>query len=345
MKKPFSTLSERGQTRRMMHLARKALEAYALPVVRVTPLKQVYNKNFRITSLNCEQYMLRICHPRRSSTEPVHSELLWLAALNRETELHVPEPVLNQEKQYITVIDDEDVPGSSLCLLFRWIKGRFLYQALTPPHLFQVGELMARLQNHAAQWELPAGFTRRRVDNLFCLRQDQDDHFDETVADKAVQTVTEVSTPQDGKLVEAVILKVWSVLKDLGEGPDTFGLIHADLHQWNYLFDHGQVGAIDFDDCGFGHWLYDLSVTLYCLRSHPDFDALRRAFLAGYRSTHSLTTEHEALINTFMALRTLQDMLWDIEERSQPAFSTRWSALMQDGLCALRDFNDQWVNC
>jgi len=341
MQKPFSTLTERGQVRRMTHLARKALEAYALPVTGVSPLKQVYNKNFHITGQNGEQYMLRICHQRRTSEEPVRSELLWLAALNQETDLRVPEPVLNSEAQYVTVVSGADAPGIHLCVLFHWTNGRFLYRTLTPSHLFQVGELTACLQNHSAYWVRPAGFTRRRVDNLFCLRQEQDDHFDESVAARAVQAVAAVSTPQDGIVVAVVIHKIWAVLQGLGEKPDNFGLIHADVHQTNYLFYKGKIGVIDFDDCGFGHWLYDLAVTLYCLQDHPDYANLREAFLAGYRKNHPLSAEHEAYLGTFIALRTLQDMLWDVEEREQPAFRDRWYVQMLKQLQALRGFVNQ----
>jgi Ser/Thr protein kinase RdoA (MazF antagonist) len=341
MQKPFSTLSQSGQARRMTLAAHKALEAYAAPVTGVKPLSQVYNKNFRISAQNGEQFLLRIYHPRRTSVEVVRSELLWLAALSQDTDLSVPKPVLNKEMQFVTVVTDENLAQPCLCALFHWTKGRFLSRTLTPSHLSQVGELTARLQNHAADWDRPAGFTRRRVDNLFCLRQEQDDHFDETVAAQAVQTVAAVSTPQEGKMVADVIRKVWAVLRDLGEGRDTFGLIHADLHQTNYLFNNGRAGVIDFDDCGFGHWLYDLAVTLYCLQDHPNFAALRQAFLTGYRRSHPLSMEQEAQLGTFMALRTLQDMLWDIEERDQPAFRDTWQAQMINRLQALREFVNQ----
>ncbi len=338
MQVPFSTLSQRGQLRRMTSLARLALASYPVPVDHLSPLKQVYNKNFRLVAQDGEQYMLRVCHPRRISVEPVRSELQWLAALNQDTDLRVPAPVLNKHGQNVTVVTDTDVPGARLCVLFHWTNGRFLYKTLTPSHLFQVGELTARLHHHSAQWDRPAEFTRRRVDNLFCLRQEQDDHFDASVADQAVQAVAAVGTPQDASLVAAVIKQVWAVLQQLGEGPDNFGLIHADLHQWNYLFHHRRAGVIDFDDCGFGHWLYDLAVTLNCLEGHPDYAKLRPAFLAGYRQSRPLSLEHEAYIDTFMALRTLQDMLWDIEERDQPAFRPTWHAQMIHQLQVLREF-------
>lgn len=338
MQKPFVTLSQRGQVRRMTRMALKALESYAVPVASVTPLSQKYNKTFRITAQNGEQYMLRICHPRRTSVEVVRSELLWLVAVRQEANLNVPEPILNKVAQYVTVVPNPDVPRLYLCTLFHWINGRFLYRTLTPSHLFQVGELTARLHQHTIHWERPAGFTRRRVDNLNPLHQEQDDDFDEMVATQAIQAVATVSTPQDGKVVAAVIQKVWAVLQALGEGPDTFGLIHSDLHQRNYLFHNGQVGAIDFDDCGYGHWLYDLAVTLYCLKDHPHFAVLRKAFLTGYRRNRPLSNEQEERLETFMALRALQDLLWMLEERDQPAFRDQWQVQMLNQLRAIREF-------
>src|SRR3989442_14573824 len=125
MQKPFATLSPRGQVRRLTYLALQELEAYAGPVARITPLKHVYNATFRIAAQSGQRYMLRICHPRRTSVAAVRSELLWLAALRRETGLNVPEPVQNKQTQYVTVVADAEVPRSCLCALFRWTQGRF----------------------------------------------------------------------------------------------------------------------------------------------------------------------------------------------------------------------------
>lgn len=338
MQKPFTALSQRGQVRHMRGLARQALQAYTVPVARMTPLKHVYNTTFRIAAPSGEQYVLRICHPRRTSVDVVQSELLWLVALRQEASVNVPEPVPNKHTQYVTVITDPSMPQPCLCALFHWTHGRFRSRTLAPTHLLQVGELTAHLHDHATQWKRPAGFTRRRVDNLNPLRQERDDCFDETVAAQAIRAIVAVSTPQAGTVVAAVIEKVWAMLQALGEEPDTFGLIHADLHQWNYLFHNGRAGAIDFDDCGYGHWLYDLAVTLYCLADHPNFAALKEAFLTGYRRSRPLTKEQEAQLGTFIALRTLQDLLWLIEARDQPAFRDRWYTQMLAWLQALREF-------
>lgn len=319
-------------------VAQRALEAYAVPVTRIAPLKNVYNTTFRVVAKNGDRYVLRISHPRRAAVDVVRSELLWLVALRHEVGLRVPEPVRNRDTQYVTVLADAEAPRPCLCALFHWTDGRFLSRTLTPGHLLRVGELVARLHDHAAHWEQPADFIRPRVDNLNPLQQERDDAFDPAIAASVVETVASVSTRGHGAVVAAVIEKAWAVLQGLGEGPADFGLIHADVHQWNYLFHHGQVGVIDFDDCGFGHWLYDLAVTLYCLADRPDFAALKNAFLSGYRQSRPLSVGQERHLETFMALRRLQDLLWVIEERQQPAFRDRWQALATEGLQKLREF-------
>ena len=72
------------------------------------------------------------------------------------------------------------------------------------------------------------------------------------------------------------------VMTDLGEGAGEFGLIHADLHLGNVLFWRGEVRVIDFDDCGFGYWLYDIAVALWELRYRTDYEDFRSALIEGY---------------------------------------------------------------
>jgi Ser/Thr protein kinase RdoA (MazF antagonist) len=147
-----------------------------------------------------------------------------------------------------------------------------------------------------------------------------------------------VGTKEDASVVAATVERVWGALREFGEGPEGFGLLHGDLHHGNTLFQAGQVGAIDFDDCGDGPWLYDLAVTLSALRERPDFIALREALLTGYRQVRPLPEEQEARLEALLALRALQDMLWKIEERDQPAFRDRWQAQMASSLQALRRY-------
>jgi Ser/Thr protein kinase RdoA (MazF antagonist) len=176
------------------------------------------------------------------------------------------------------------------------------------------------------------------VDALNPALPRRDDDFDVAAA-AAIRTVLEVSTPEVGDVVAEVSRRVGDVVRALGQAREVFGLIHGDLHQWNYLFHQGAAGAIDFDDCGYGHWLYDLAVTLNVLeRDQPHYPALRQSLLAGYRQTRALSAEHENYLNTFMALRSLQNVLASFEERNHPAFRETWQAHVAGELRRLQAF-------
>jgi Ser/Thr protein kinase RdoA (MazF antagonist) len=105
-------------------------------------------------------------------------------------------------------------------------------------------------------------------------------------------------------------------------------LIHGDLHPWNVLYAGGRAGAVDFDDCGDGYWLYDLAVTLVSLGGASNAQALHEALLTGYRQIRPLPAAPEARIEILVALRTLQNMLWEAEEREKPEFRDNWRPQM-----------------
>jgi Ser/Thr protein kinase RdoA (MazF antagonist) len=331
------SLSHHSKVRRLASLARTALAAYPLQGARLRVLAHIWNTTFRVTAANGDQYMLRVHHRGQKSAAAVRSELLWLAAL-REAGLSVPEPVPNKEHHLVTLAAHPSVPQPRLCVLFRWVDGRFLYRGLTPSHLAQVGDLMAGLHRHAAQWQRPREFTRHRVDNLDPMRRDQDDQFDAAVAAEITGLVASATTPEGGRVVAAAIARIWETMKALGQEPDAFGLIHADLHYRNVLFDKRGAGAIDFDDCGHGHWLYDLAVTLHQLERHPAYAVLRPAFLTGYRRRRPLPADQEAHLETFIALRRVQDLVGVVQEKDHPTFHDRWQAVAAHELEALRAF-------
>ena len=79
--------------------------------------------------------MLRIHRPALRTVEAVRSEIMWLAALRRDTDLVVPEPVSSLHLDHVTVINVEGIPEPRICILFHWINGRFLDDGLTPAHL------------------------------------------------------------------------------------------------------------------------------------------------------------------------------------------------------------------
>jgi Ser/Thr protein kinase RdoA (MazF antagonist) len=218
------------------------------------------------------------------------------------------------------------VPEPRICALFRWVPGRFVRDGLMPRHLEQVGRLTARLQDHAQSFQPPPGFTRPRIDDIPATRA------------AVVPLVAEVRPPGDVALVEAALDRVAATLDGLGHGPDTYGLIHSDLHQWNYLFHQGQVRLLDFDDCGYGPFLYDLAVTTFEVEHYPNFPELRAALLAGYEATRSLSTDPETVLTTLAQLRRIQNLIWDIGLKDDVYGRDRWQQIVTNSLDKLRTF-------
>ena len=71
----------------------------------------------------------------------------------------------------------------------------------------------------------------------------------------------------------------------------------------NVLVHRGGVRIIDFDDCGFGYFLYDIAALLDRIEWREDYPRLRTAMLEGYREQRSLSANHEALLDLFLLVR------------------------------------------
>ncbi len=313
----FEDLSRRTQISQLRELALTALSAYDLPPIRLTLLAHLFNTTFRVDTATGERYVLRINRAGMPSVRRVAAELAWLAALRRDTTLEVPSPVSTIDGSLFTIAATPHIPAGHICVLFQWLPGRILRRGLTPDHLRRVGSLMAHLHNHAAQWvsqgEHSITSARGRVDYLIETAKGLSDPFAPDVITYIHALVEETLSAAEATQVMEILERVKAVEDALGNGPDVFGLIHADLHYGNLLFAGDTLKAIDFDDCGFGPLLYDHAVMLNMILDWPGYPALRNALLSGYREVRLLSIEKEAYLNTFIALRRVQDAIWVLE--------------------------------
>ena len=103
--KSFEELTRRGRVRRYRKLAQAALAEYGISDSRLLFIRDAGNVTFRVEPLdqaifkgeNKRYYqnhcVFRIHEPGYQTTEAITSELEWLCALRRDTNLAVPEPV------------------------------------------------------------------------------------------------------------------------------------------------------------------------------------------------------------------------------------------------------------
>jgi Ser/Thr protein kinase RdoA (MazF antagonist) len=314
--KPFEELTYRGKLRRLRQVACAALDAYRLTGAQFTLITNTGNSIFRVYAPNPapvkvahelffdNQYVLRIHQPGYQTAEEITSELEWLSALRCDAELPVPEPVPAGNGELLAKAASPGVPGIRNCSLLRWMKGRMLKKRIRSSHFRAVGRLMAKLHEHAAQWQPPKGFTRRHWD--------WDGLFGDTAGFGVPARVLWTEMPQpDVKPLEAVTRQVRQAMDELGKGKNVYGLIHSDLAvKDNMLFSGGEARAIDFDDCGYSYWMYDIAVTLSDWQETEAWPTIRDALLDGYREIRLLPEEQLAYLDLFMVARHATIMFW-----------------------------------
>jgi Ser/Thr protein kinase RdoA (MazF antagonist) len=150
----------------------------------------------------------------------------------------------------------------------------------------------------------------------------------------AMDLVAGLCGPEERAVVAAALDAARASTAVLAADPGGSGLIHGDLHQENVLHRDGVAGAIDFDDSGWGPWLYDPMVTLWDLERHRRYPALRDALLDELAGLRTLPPDVEAHLAALAVLRRVQILIWVLESREHPAFAEwrDWSSEEVDGI-------------
>jgi Ser/Thr protein kinase RdoA (MazF antagonist) len=314
--KPFKELTRLGRVRRMRNLAGVALDAYGLEANHLAlaryagnALFRVYSKDVRGESGETElfepgQFLLRIHWPGYRDESDIGLELEWLRMLRQERDLPVPEPVPTPNGDLVIHVSSPGIPDARCCSLLRWVKGRRIGGRAVSRHYEAQGRLMAEMHGVSEAWSPPkaAGLREYNWNGLF-----------KVIPALGLQ-VEDVwsSLPEDYlKPFESVVERVRVAMDVLDAGGDACGLIHADLGiDANLLFWRDRPRAIDFDECGYGFWVYDLAVALEHCREQKDYPRYREALLGGYSASRSLGQEQVGYLDLFAAALDVHIGLW-----------------------------------
>jgi Ser/Thr protein kinase RdoA (MazF antagonist) len=119
----------------------------------------------------------------------------------------------------------------------------------------------------------------------------------------------------------------------IGESGEEFGVIHRDLQSSNVVFDEGVPYIIDFDHCGWGHYMYDLALPyLHLERLGERCSMMREALMEGYLSRRALRDDYRASLETFVHMHVMNKLI-----RTVVKFPDRASEL-QEGVARLARF-------
>ena len=296
MNKPYSTLTVRGQARRLRRLALNALTHYDLDVSCMRLVTNDMNGIFRVDTRGGEKYILRVTLPEGGhNLDHVTAEMDWLAALASDTDLSVPHPLPARDGSLVVEAGTDGVPEARLCEVFSWVDGKDLAEDMSEVNISKLGELMAGLHIHALTYHPPSDLSLLRFDRVFPFPEPVllfDEQFS-PLFPAARRDVYERAIAWAQNSIDA--------LKYSGE---PMRIIHGDLHQWNVRNARGVLSPIDFEDLMLGWPVQDIATTLYYFPVET-YSALRSAFQDGYTRHSPWPERHSGEINSFIAARGL----------------------------------------
>jgi Ser/Thr protein kinase RdoA (MazF antagonist) len=308
--KPYDELTRKGQLRRLRRLAEQALEDYGLGGAKLTFQHYEGNAIFRVDVDGPVQDECGIYVPNRynmrilsmNNPEMTASELVWLAAL-KGGGFPVPEPVETVDGSYLKTVTTPGVPHGRVVSLMRWVDGRKLTKrGIRQQHIRAWGALMGRLHKFAAGWTPPEGFNR--------FVWDWDGILGNAVLRTPVDELVDLMPEKFRVPFVTISNRTREAMDALGKGSDAFGMIHTDMYLENVLFKGGEPRAIDFEDCGFGYWLYDIGIVLSDWLWDEAYPWVRESFLEAYLEVHSLPEEQLKYLDLFTAGRFADFTLW-----------------------------------
>jgi Ser/Thr protein kinase RdoA (MazF antagonist) len=301
----FDSLSKAERIRHLGEVAARALPHWDVsPDARLTLLNISENATYRVDDPGAaEPVILRVHRTGYHTRDAVRTELAWMKALKEEAGVETPQAIPSRDGELIRSVATPALGEERFVVMFAFIEGREPdadADDLTEPFK-RLGAIAARMHRHARGWQRPPYFERLVWD------------FQGSVGRNGNWGDWRQGLALDSEriaVLEEMSASIEQRLASFGNGPDRFGLIHADLRLANLLVTDGDTRVIDFDDAGLGWFLYDVATAVSFMEERPDLDRLLRAWVQGYRTEAPLSAKEEAEIPTFLMLRRLAIVAW-----------------------------------
>ena len=292
----------------MLGCARDALRAYGgHPDAAIELLNVSENATFLVSDPDAGPSVLRVHRLGYHSAQEIASELAWMDALRAEAGVRTPRVLPATDGRRIVTVTERGGanPSTRHCVRFEFLPGREpggeSGGVLSGGHFAELGEITARMHQHARRWPRPAWFTRF--------------HWDYQAA---FGPGARWGRWQDGIGVgpseRQVLTRLDSVLRSrlaaFGTGPERYGLVHADTRLANLLVHDESISVIDFDDSGFSWYLYDLGTSVSFFEHAPEVPVLVDSWLDGYHRSGQVPAADQAEIWTFIMFRRLLLVAW-----------------------------------
>lgn len=276
---------------RARKVALSALQQYDLEWERIQFIQLSDTITYKIETSTADCYLLRI-HSDRLSREEIRSELDFLQALNKSDDLNVPEGLADCNGSYVLEINTEKGYRRPYVTMMRWVEGEHTTGEFTDSCFYNMGVMMGKLHEVSASFVPPSDFVRPKwgVDSFTREMAKLERYHACFLSDEA------------WKLYQAANEKILFELAVMHRNDHNYGLIHADLHTGNIVFNDNHPYPIDFGRCGYGYFLYDMAGAL--LELYPKH---RWMFIQGYESVRKLEADYVRYLECFFVMFMIEN--------------------------------------
>lgn len=188
-----------------------------------------------------KKIIIRVTPPGHKTPDEVREEINWLSYLFENGA-----PVVcvkpSQDDNLVEVVDTEVGLISVVC--FDWAQGQIVTKEDFSPELFETwGQTVGMLHRLTKDYHA-SSITGRRIQ-----------WYDDEYLDRSLIPSEQIK----------VLERFDSLIKYFKKKPtsrDSFGLIHQDVHKDNLFLNGKQLTVLDFDDCVFGFFIFDIANAL-----------------------------------------------------------------------------------
>ena len=225
--------------------------------------------------------VVRVTPPGHKTPAEVRAEMNWILFL-QENDAPVEHVISSRNDNLVELVDTKH--GSISVVCFEWAPGKLVTQDDFSPELFH-------------SWGKAVGMMHRLTKDYKSLTQPPDriQWFDDEYLNRNL-------IPSDQDIVIQRFDSLIDHFKNQTPTPDTFGLIHQDVHSGNLFLDGNRLTVLDFDDSVYGFFIFDIANALgFSIWERPDdmsnnqfAEFYLKNFMEGYQDENHL---EESLID------------------------------------------------
>src|SRR6056300_159422 len=297
------TLAQYESLDLLKSLANEALRLWDIPRDCIATLIDVSeNTTYIVENSDGFKAVLRVHRENYHSQRAIESELAWLDALADSQAVLTPGYFIGLDGSPVQQACIAGIAQPRYLVLFEFVDGDAPSEHDDIVKNYEeLGAIAAACHNHALSWKKPSSFER--------FSWDTDSIFGRSPIWGNWRHAPGVG-PTQAIVLEEVEKKIISRLISFGREPNRFNLIHADMRLANLLVGESGTRLIDFDDCGFGWFMYDFAAAVSFIEDDQRLPSFKASWLKGYQSIRPLNSADIDEMDTFIMLRRMALLAW-----------------------------------